>query len=252
MVEEYYEKPIPNLDEKRDRKLGYRNYPIEPIEEGYVDVLNLGIAGENYYFKKFKDEKQETGAIKELFLRKTIAEKLLKINNKLKKLNLELFIIDAFRPIEVQNYMHDIKAPAQLKERHPDWSDEIIMEEVNKFWAFGGTKNGQIDPKSPPPHSTGAATDISIREMDTKEQLNMDAHFDALSDKSFTDYYEMLGMLNNSAKEAQKNRRLLYWLMINEGFVNNPTEWWHFSYGDQMWAKLLDKEKAMYTNLTIK
>jgi D-alanyl-D-alanine dipeptidase len=26
--------------------------------------------------------------------------------------------------------------------------------------------------------------------------------------------------------------------MAAEGFANNPNEWWHFSWGDQMWAKL--------------
>ena len=26
--------------------------------------------------------------------------------------------------------------------------------------------------------------------------------------------------------------------MSETGFANNPTEWWHFSHGDQLWAKL--------------
>ncbi|MGH7156928.1 MAG: hypothetical protein ACREGG_02360 [Candidatus Saccharimonadales bacterium] len=26
----------------------------------------------------------------------------------------------------------------------------------------------------------------------------------------------------------------------------NPTEWWHWSYGDQMWAKLRHESVALY------
>ena len=47
-------------------------------------------------------------------------------------------------------------------------------------------------------------------------------------------------------EEARANRRLLYWLMIDAGFASNPSEWWHFSFGDQMWAKLRNEPEALY------
>ena len=34
--------------------------------------------------------------------------------------------------------------------------------------------------------------------------------------------------------------------LINAGFVNYPAEWWHFSYGDKMWAAYGNKKSAMY------
>jgi D-alanyl-D-alanine dipeptidase len=34
--------------------------------------------------------------------------------------------------------------------------------------------------------------------------------------------------------------------MIEAGFAANPTEWWHFSFGDQMWAKLTGADAALY------
>ena len=49
-----------------------------------------------------------------------------------------------------------------------------------------------------------------------------------------------------SNEEARANRRMLYWLMIEAGFTNHPDEWWHYSYGDQMWAKLSNKPAAFY------
>ena len=32
--------------------------------------------------------------------------------------------------------------------------------------------------------------------------------------------------------EEQKNRDLLKRLMVDEGFIVNPKEWWHFDYKD--------------------
>ena len=49
-----------------------------------------------------------------------------------------------------------------------------------------------------------------------------------------------------SDEEARANRRILYWVMAEAGFANNPTEWWHYSWGDQMWAKLRGEPAALY------
>ena len=40
--------------------------------------------------------------------------------------------------------------------------------------------------------------------------------------------------------------RLLHWLMTEEGFAGHPDEWWHFSWGDQMWAALTGAPSAPY------
>ena len=36
--------------------------------------------------------------------------------------------------------------------------------------------------------------------------------------------------------------------MINAGFVNNPEEWWHFDYGDAIWA-VLTNNKIKYKSV---
>ena len=76
--------------------------------------------------------------------------------------------------------------------------------------------------------------------------------FDDASDISNTDFFEMESQkqaLSFSEIEALQNRRLLYHLMTSAGFANNPTEWWHFSYGDQMWAKLTNQPSAFYSKM---
>jgi D-alanyl-D-alanine dipeptidase len=49
-----------------------------------------------------------------------------------------------------------------------------------------------------------------------------------------------------SDEEARANRRLLHWVMAEEDFAGHPDEWWHFSWGDQMWAKLSGEMAAHY------
>ena len=117
MIEEYFDKPIPNLDEVRRKKIGYRSIPVSPQDEEVVNLLDLGISGTNYYYEMGIREKINiTGVTKNLYARKNVAEKLININKQLKTLDLELFIIDAFRSVKVQNFLHDEWAPKSLQQ----------------------------------------------------------------------------------------------------------------------------------------
>ena len=106
-----------------------------------------------------------------------------------------------------------------------------------------------LDIKTPPPHSTGAAVDITIVD-ERGETLDMGGEIDELSERSHPDYY-----LNSRDKEEQRyhfNRQLLHEVMTQIGFYQHPGEWWHFSLGDQMWAWLhnqnnpVEKANARY------
>ena len=74
----------------------------------------------------------------------------------------------------------------------------------------------------------------------------MGGMFDDVTEDAWTDAFERKPIISMSDAEAQANRRLLYWLMSEAGFANNPTEWWHFSHGDQLWAKLGGHPVALY------
>jgi len=41
-------------------------------------------------------------------------------------------------------------------------------------------------------------------------------------------------------------RNLLKDVMLSSGFSQHPNEWWHFSYGDQLWAWQNDYKEAIY------
>lgn len=47
--------------------------------------------------------------------------------------------------------------------------------------------------------------------------------------------------------QARKNRRVLFDALEQAGFVNNPLQWWHWSYGDQYWCARTRSKNALYS-----
>ena len=53
------------------------------------------------------------------------------------------------------------------------------------------------------------------------------------------------------SRSQQRNRFILYNAMFQAGFINYPLEWWHFCYGDKMYAAYKFEKKAIYGKATI-
>jgi D-alanyl-D-alanine dipeptidase len=228
---------------------GYRAIPIDfegaANAEPLAHASAFGIAGRNFYAHARNPPYYRAipGAIDALLLRVGVGERLRAVNAQLKPSGLELFVFDAWRPQAVQAFFYEQWLPGQLRARRPDLSDEGIMAETGRYWASPSTGRD-----GPSPHSTGAAIDLTLRWRDG-EQLWMGSLFDDASAIANTAHLEAAlasGTFGFSDEEARANRRLLYWLMVEAGFASNPTEWWHFSYGDQMWAKLTGQPRALY------
>jgi D-alanyl-D-alanine dipeptidase len=54
-----------------------------------------------------------------------------------------------------------------------------------------------------------------------------------------------LGLRQQAALFHQR-RSLLAAVMQQAGFAQHPNEWWHFSYGDQLWAWRTGGQQAIY------
>ena len=230
---------------------GYRDHPVDLADprgaDPMTEIRNHGIAGQNAYHATNLAPYHEriVGSVPDLLLRAPLVVRLQEVNARLAPYGLELWVFDAWRPIGVQNHFHDHWMPARLRDLHPDWDADRIATETERYWARGAA--GTINPLSPPPHATGAAVDLTIRARSGAE-LFMGTIFDDVSAASNTDHFEAEpDGLAFSAREARANRRLLYWLMVEAGFANNPTEWWHFSLGDQMWARVTGTDAAFYS-----
>jgi zinc D-Ala-D-Ala dipeptidase len=241
-------RPVPSSAGAQARKRGYRqDVPIARDtavpRESCVEATAIGIAGVNHYHTPFNPPYNAPipGAIAGLFVRRTVADKLLAVNARLADAGLELYLFDAWRPQAVQRHFHDVWFPAWLKQRVPHLDGQEFVEEVEKYWAAPTTGE-----QSPSPHSTGGAVDLTLRFIATGQPLFMGGLFDDVTEDAWTDAFEHKPVVSMSDEEARANRRLLYWVMAEAGFANNPTEWWHYSWGDQMWAKLQGEPAAQY------
>ncbi len=178
------------------------------------------------------------------YLRQGVVERLIQAQNYLALLHPGWYIqiFDAYRPLTVQQFMVDYSFKLAMQER--GWTgvslspqqQEEIWEAVYKIWAVPS-----LDLKTPPPHSTGAAINITLVN-DAGEIVNMGSPIDEMSDRSLPNYYSHLSQPD--AQQYDAARQLLFDIMLKAGFQRNTREWWHFSYGDQMWAWLHNQAHA--------
>jgi len=143
-------------------------------------------------------------------------------------------LFDAYRPNAVQAFMvnHEFLqlAGGRVPEEVPEPERASLWERTYRIWA-----EPSDNPDTPPPHSTGAALDLTLAD-EREVEITMGSPIDENSDRSNPDYFAH----ENPAVHA--NRELLREVMEAAGFRRHPFEWWHFSVGDQMWVWQLRQE----------
>lgn len=160
-----------------------------------------------------------------------------------------LQIFDAYRPIPVQQFMvdHTFAQLARAEGLDPSKLSEErrshLQEKVLKFWAVPSP-----DPSTPPPHSTGAAVDLTLANA-AGDPVDMGSPIDEISARSYPEYFA--GSVNPDAQRYHQHRQLLAAAMSRAGFRQHPNEWWHFSWGDQLWAWQTGEEAAQYGSAPI-
>jgi D-alanyl-D-alanine dipeptidase len=143
----------------------------------------------------------------------------------------QLEIVEGWRSLEVQRMMYDATY-REFREKHPEWSDAAVRRATNRFSA-------PIDPRVPPPHTTGGAVDLNL--------LGPDGEVvDLVSPYELTDRRGATTNARGLSRGARRNRRILAEALCAAGFSNYPAEWWHWSYGDQAWALRGGHEHALY------
>jgi D-alanyl-D-alanine dipeptidase len=164
---------------------------------------------------------------KEIFLRKSVAEK---IENAAKSLPKDTYFLihDAFRTLQYQQQEWD-KKYKYFKNLYPNETDEQITKRTRKLIA--DPRNGHGG------HQTGGAVDISLCDKNGVE-FDMGTPYVSTDQKAKTK--------SKVHKIAKDNRDLLCHVMKQNGFINYPNEWWHFCYGDRMWAAYTGKKTCFY------
>lgn len=147
----------------------------------------MGYTGDNFLKKKF----YKTDSC---YVHKDLVEPLNNIQKELNLLGYQLCIIDAYRPLSVQQYIFNL---------------------VND-------KRYVSDPTQSR-HPRGTAVDVTICELkDAGERLKMPTEFSAFGEKCWAHA--------ECDDESRKNRDLLQNVMVKYGFEIYEYEWWHFDF----------------------
>lgn len=158
--------------------------------------------------------------------RKGMIERLLQAAKDISEKGYCMHVYQIYRSPEIQaNRRKELYE--QLKQSHPDFEENDILRMVNK--GVAGVGGG---------HQTGGAVDLGLCDNEGRE-LDLGTQCREHTPKTVT----KCKLLN---EKQLKNRTVLLEAMHNAGFVNYPAEWWHFSYGDKMWAAYSNKKSAMY------
>ncbi|WP_419419662.1 M15 family metallopeptidase [Legionella sp. D16C41] len=170
-------------------------------------------------------------------LRKTVYQKLIQAQ-KLLPHGLHFCLYEGYRSINLQKQLF-AKRFNIVKKEHPTWPTEKIFQETTKLVSpvinLDNTQNI-------PAHSTGGTFDIYLID-DLGKPIEMGIHpKDWLQD----DGSLSLTASKKISQKAQKYRTIMSNALTAVGFINYPTEYWHWSYGDRYWAFMAQKPYAIY------
>ena len=168
------------------------------------------------------------GASEEIYIREGALERLLRAARALPE-GYRFKLWDVWRPIVLQRAIFDGYA-AQISAERPGISAEELCREVCKF-----VFPPEEDPLFPPLHATGGAVDLTIVDAVGRE-LAMGTGFDYFGQEAFPEFYERQEPQGEREARIRQNRRLLYFSMVDAGFVPDSVEWWHFNYGNSAWS----------------
>jgi D-alanyl-D-alanine dipeptidase len=138
-------------------------------------------------------------------LQRAVAERLVRVADRLSGHGYRLRLYDCYRPLSVQR----------------------------RLWEAFPRRGFVADPKEGSLHNRGAAVDVGLSDAGG-EELAMPTAFDAFDRRARAFATEGV------PAELRQRRDRLRLAMEAEGFTVNPMEWWHFQAGDALRYPLLD------------
>ncbi|MEO8335327.1 MAG: M15 family metallopeptidase [bacterium] len=132
------------------------------------------------------------------FMQRPAAEAVVRANQKLRTLGYGLLIHDAYRPWYVTKIFWDATP-------------------LDKRWLVANPAQGSK-------HNRGAAVDLTLFDLATGMPVDMPSTYDESTGRAYANY-------PGGTSLQRWYRALLRNAMVGEGFLVNPTEWWHFDYG---------------------
>jgi D-alanyl-D-alanine dipeptidase len=226
----------------------YTDIPVDRNDprgrEPLVRLDTVGVAFESYYAKTDGSNPPFgcpiEGSGQDIWLRKSVAEKLGRVNEMLRPYEAELFVFDGHRTVACQQGLWNFYY-AKAKQENPSGSDQEHRAHARQFIVDPASFD-KNDPRTWFAHTNGAAVDLTLRDSVTGQLLEMGAEFEVDGDKpaSAGDYFEReltAGRIGENDVRLQ-NRRLLNWAMTREGLLNETAKvFWHYDWGNQSYVR---------------
>lgn len=162
--------------------------------------------------------------------RSGVAERLLAAQAALPS-GLRLLVVECYRPPALQHQYFSAYR-AELEATRPGTNGATLDMLASRY----------ISPVPVAPHCTGGAVDLTLCTVDGDE-LDLGTAVNASPEESDGGCYTACSAVVGAAREA---RDALVSAMLGAGFVNYPTEWWHYSVGERYWAAVMGATAANY------
>lgn len=174
-------------------------------------------------------------------IRKTVYDKLKQAQALLPD-GLKFRLYEGYRSLDLQQKIFEERYNS-LHHANPKLTHQQIFIESTKFVSPVINLDGS---KNIPPHATGAAIDVYLIDREGKV-VDMGIHLDdTYQDLKGTYCKTDSAVISAKAKEY---RKIMGNALQAVGFVNYPTEYWHWSYGDRYWAYQTHQPFAIYGTL---
>ena len=213
------------LEAKMIRYADLVGVPVRPVQEKLVPIL----ANSSLTAKPINNDMQAyTGEL--IYVREGVLDRLTQAAELLAKNRpgLQLQVVYGYRALSVQQRLFK-KYKQQLESMY---AGNALLEATHRLIAVPEIAG----------HPTGGAVDIRI--VKNGEPIDMGTSIWEFVKDSFT----FSPFINQT---ALINRQLVRSVMMAAGFAPFDGEWWHFSYGDKVWAKYYGKPNAIYEQLNM-
>ena len=189
--------------------------PQYPIREDNTPLTSLKDSGLNLIFEpSIKKDYQ-------YLVRMAVLEKIGRISRQLDDQHKVLIIRSSWRSFEHQEMLW-ANHFRLIQQEFPSKSQEEISIEVSNY----------IAPRTKSMHSTGGAVDALIFDLKKNCVLDFGTNHGYKIDLNNKCYPYHPGI----SPKAKRNRKILIDLFESEDFVCDLIEYWHFDYGNAVWA----------------
>ena len=209
----------------------FGHIPIEECGESLLQIEPSEFILEPKYFEQGLIETSD------MYLREGALKALRKAQTLLPKGH-HFKLWDCYRPMALQEALF-VQVKEEVAGKHPNWNEEQVFAEARKFIAIPD-RSDEV-----PPHCSGGTVDLTVVN-ESGEELNFGTEFDEFTEECHAFYYEDIIGPDPAEQAITRNRETLVSAMTEVGFIQYEEEWWHFDYGNQLWAMNAKKPHAIY------